>query len=57
VTSATATGERLKASNNSFAQARAPSDFDFGNIAGLAESLRKKRTSPVALIAFAVDYG
>jgi hypothetical protein len=57
VTSATATGERLKASNNSFAQACAPSDFDFGNIAGLAESLRKKRTSPVALIAFAVDYG
>lgn len=47
MSSATATGERLKASINSFAQARAPSDFDFGNIAGLAESLREKPTSPI----------
>jgi aspartyl-tRNA(Asn)/glutamyl-tRNA(Gln) amidotransferase subunit A len=47
VTDATAIGERPNALNGLLAQARPPSDFDFGNIAGLAESLRKKRTSPV----------
>ena len=45
--SATATGERPNALKSSFAQARPASNFDFGNIAGLAESLREKRTSPI----------
>jgi aspartyl-tRNA(Asn)/glutamyl-tRNA(Gln) amidotransferase subunit A len=47
VTSATATGERPNALKSSFAQARPASNFDFGNIAGLAQSRREKRTSPI----------
>src|SRR5208337_4970911 len=47
VTSATATGERPNALKSPFVQARPASNFDVGNIAGLAESLREKRTSPI----------
>jgi aspartyl-tRNA(Asn)/glutamyl-tRNA(Gln) amidotransferase subunit A len=47
VTSATATGERPNALEGSFVQARRASNFDFGNIAGLAQSRREKRTSPI----------
>ena len=47
MTSATATGERPNALKSSFAQARPASNFDFGNIAWLAQSRREKRTSPI----------
>jgi aspartyl-tRNA(Asn)/glutamyl-tRNA(Gln) amidotransferase subunit A len=55
VTGAAATGERPNALNGFFAQAHASSDLDFGNIAGLAESMRKKLASPVDAAATCLE--